>query len=101
VLGERKRFRHTDLAWIGVGRSVWKIAKLEPVYRPSKLEKEIREAKLREDGITEVQLPIQVGNDEAAFSDRWGLKRCSMEDAENCGVKIFKLGRQDRDEEGL
>ena len=92
--GERKRFRKTNLAWIGAGRSVWQVVKLEPVYRPSKLEKETREAKLRGEGITEVQIPIQVGNDEAAFSDRWGLKRCSLEDAESRGVRIFKLGRQ-------
>ena len=100
-LGERKRFRKTNLAWISAGRSVWQVVKLEPVYRPSKLEKETREAKLRREGITEVQLPIQVGSDEAAFSDRWGLKRCSLEDAESCGVRIFKLGRHQRDEEGF
>jgi len=95
----RKRFRKTNLAWIGVGRPLWQVVKLEPVYNPSKFEKEAREAKLRGEAITEVQIPIQVGSDEAAFSDRWGLKRCSPEDAESRGVRIFKLGRQKRGED--
>ena len=80
------------LQWVGIGRSVWKIVKLNNLFMATPVE--AREAKLEKEGIVEVKLPMDTTGDSAGTTVcGWGLKRLHASDAYERGVRVFNLGR--------